>query len=123
MKHSRRHFNGIAIFAALASAMPFALTSCGIFPDILAWTSVAGVALDGIVTALGSFMPPGGVALITAIKSFLSDLAGAVTEYQNDTNPADKAPLLAKIRTLLTDIAANFQSFLAQINLGQRTRL
>jgi hypothetical protein len=98
--------------------MPFALMGCGLFSDILTWTSVAGVALDGIVTVLGSFMPPGGVAAIKGIKAFLADLAGAVTQYQNDTNPADKATLLAKIRTLLGDIATNFQSFLAQLNLG-----
>jgi hypothetical protein len=94
------------------------MTGCGIFSDILAWTSVAGVALDGIVTVLGSFLPPGGAQIILAIKAFLSDLAGAVTEYQNDTNPADKATLLAKIRTLLSDIASNFQTFLSQLNLG-----
>ncbi len=118
MKLSRRQFSGTAILAALASALPVVMTSCGIFSDILAWTNVASLALDGIVTLLGNFMPPGGALAISAIKAFIADLAGAVSEYQNDTNPADKATLLAKIRSLLTDIASNFQSFLAQINLG-----
>lgn len=118
MKVSRRQFTSTALFGAFVSVLPLALMGCGIFSDILTWTAVAGVALDGIVTVLGNFMPPGGAALITAIKSFLTDLAGAVTEYQNDTNPADKATLLAKIRSLLSDIATNFQSFLSQINLG-----
>lgn len=117
-KLSRRRFAGTAIFASLASLVPFALMGCGVFSDILAWTSVASVAIDGIVTVLGPFMPPGGATVILAIKSFLADLAGAASEYESDTNPADKATLLAKIRTLLTDIAMNFQSFLAQINLG-----
>lgn len=118
MRISRRKFTSGALFTALVSVVPIAMTSCGIYSDILAWTRIAGVALDGIVTVLGSFMPPGGAAIIITIKAFLADLAGAVTEYQNDANPADKATLLAKIRTLLSDIATNFQSFLAQINLG-----
>jgi hypothetical protein len=103
--------------------MPLALMGCGLFSDILTWTSVAGVALDGIVTALGSFLPPGGIVLITAIKAFLTDLAGAVTEYENNTDPAAKASLLDKIRTLLSDIGTNFQSFLTQLNLGSNPLL
>lgn len=121
MQISRRNYSKLCGSAALlcfGGILPFAMTGCGVFSDILAWTNIAGVAIDGIVTALGSFMPLGGVLIINAIKVFLADLAGAVTEYQNDTNPNDKATLLAKIRTLLTDIASNFQSFLAQINLG-----
>lgn len=126
MQISRRNcsklWGSAALFLAVGGS-PFLLMGCGIFSDILAWTNVAGVALDGIVTALGSFMPPGGAQIITAIKAFLTDLAGAVTEYENDTNPADKATLLAKIRTLLGDIATNFQTFLAQINLGNNPLL
>lgn len=120
MQISRRNFGKLWTSAALlmtAGVSPF-LTGCGIFSDILAWTNVAGVAIDGIVTALGPFMPPGGGQVILLIKAFLTDLAGTVTEYENDTNPADKATLLAKIRTILSDIATNFQSFLAGINLG-----
>lgn len=120
MQISRRNCSklwGSSVLFLAAGVSPF-MTGCGIFSDILAWTSVAGVALDGIVTVLGSFMPPGGAQIILAIKAFLADLAGAVTEYQNDSNPADKATLLAKIRTLLGDIATNFQNFLSQINLG-----
>jgi hypothetical protein len=120
MQISRRNCSklwGSAVLFLAAGVSPF-MAGCGIFSDILAWTSVAGVAIDGIVTALGSFMPPGGALIVVAIKAVLTDLAGAVTEYQNDTNPADKATLLAKIRTLLSDISANFQSFLALINLG-----
>jgi len=120
MQISRRNCNklwgSVALFLA-AGISPFA-TGCGIFSDILAWTNIAGIAIDGIVNVLGPFMPPGGGQIIQLIKAFLTDLAGTVTEYENDTNPADKATLLAKIRTLLGDIATNFQSFLAQINLG-----
>jgi hypothetical protein len=116
MEISRRSFGKMAI--VLAAGIPTFMTGCGIFSDILAWTNVAGVAFDGIVRALGAFLPPGGLVAINAIKIFLQDLAGAVTEYQNDTNPADKATLLEKIRTLLGDIAANFQTFLSQLNLG-----
>lgn len=120
MQISRRNYSKLCGSAALFLVLggsPF-LMGCGVFSDILAWTNIAGVAIDGIVAVLGSFMPPGGGQIIQLIKAFLSDLAGAVTEYQNDTNPADKATYLAKIRTILGDIASNFQSFLAQINLG-----
>lgn len=121
MQISRRNYSklcGSAVLWCLAGGAPFALMGCGLFSDILTWTSVAGVALDGIVAALGSFMPPGGGQIIQLIKAFLTDLAGTVTEYQADTNPADKATLLLKIRTLLGDISTNFQGFLGQLNLG-----
>src|SRR5713226_1070264 len=120
MQISRRNCSklcGSAVLFLAVGVSPF-MTGCGLFSNILAWTSVAGVAIDGIVTALGPFMPPGSAQIILAIKAFLTDLAGTVTEYENDTNPADKATLLAKIRTLLGDIATNFQAFLARINLG-----
>lgn len=120
MQISRRNCSklwGSAVLFLAAGISPFA-TGCGVFSDILAWTNIAGVAIDGIVTALGPFMPPGGAQIVLLIKAFLTDLAGTVTEYENDTNPIDKATLLAKIRTLLDDIATNFQAFLAQINLG-----
>jgi hypothetical protein len=117
---NRRQFGkttGIGLLAVVTGGSVF-MEGCSVFADIVSWTNIAGIALDGIVTVLGSFMPAGGLVIINAIKAFLTDLAGAATEYQNDTNPADKATLLAKIRTLLADIATNFQSFLQQINLG-----
>src|SRR5215469_9628341 len=113
---SRRQFASRSILALAVIGAPFSLSGCGIFSDILSWTSVASVALDGIVSVLGALLPPSGLAIVTLIKAALADLAGAITQYQADTNPADKATLLARIRTLLTAIAANFQSFLDQIN-------
>lgn len=115
MTLSRRQFASRLIFAGTILSAPFSLTGCGIFSDILSWTAVASVALDGIVTVLGPLMPPSGQAIIVLIKAALADLAGAITQYQSDSNPADKATLLAKIRTFLEAIAANFQSFLGQI--------
>lgn len=112
---SRRQFASRSILVAFASAIPFAMSGCGVFADILAWTAVAGTAIDGIVSVLGTLVTPGAAAIIQAIKAFLTDLAAAITQYQNDTNPADKATLLAKIRTLLSDIGSNLQSFFQQI--------
>lgn len=117
MRISRRNFGKLWSSAALfvtAGTTPF-LTGCNVFSDILNWTSVAGVAINEIVMALGPLMPPGAGPIILLIKAFLTDLAAAVTEYQGDTNPTDKATLLAKIRTILGDIATNFQAFLTQI--------
>lgn len=115
MSLSRRQFASRSILAATASAFTFSLTGCNAFSDILAWTAVASTAIDGIVTVLGPLMPPGGAAIITLIKAALADLAAAITQYNSDTNPADKATLLAKIRTFLEAIAANLQSFFQQI--------
>jgi hypothetical protein len=121
MKIGRRTFaklSGTMLLALAAIGAPFTMFGCGVFSAIAAWIPVAGAAIDGIVTVLGTFMPPGAALIITAIKAALTSLAGAVNEYQGDTNPADKANALAKIRTFLTDIGNNFQSFLQQLNLG-----
>lgn len=112
---TRRQFASRSFLAATASAFTFSLTGCNAFADILAWTAVASTAVDGIVTVLGSLLPPGGAAIVTLIKAALADLAAAITQYNSDTNPANKATLLAKIRTFLEAIAANLQSFFQQI--------
>jgi hypothetical protein len=112
---SRRQFASRSILAALTASLPFALSGCNVFSDILAWTSVAGTALDGIVAVLGPLVSLSAFVYINTAKAFLSNLANAVAAYQSDTNPADKATLLAEIRTFLTDVASNMQSFFLQI--------
>lgn len=105
----------------LATGSVASLSGCiagTVFIDILNWIPTAVSAINGIVTVLGAFMPPGSAAIITLIDAALASLAATITEYNNDTNPADKATLLAKIRTILNDVSTNFQSFLNTLGLG-----
>lgn len=105
-------------FMALATGASISLTGCNVFDDILAWVPVGIAAINGIVTVLGPLVPPPAFAIITLVKAALADLTAAITQYRNDTNPADKDTLLHKIRTILADIVTNFQSFLDALNLG-----
>ena len=112
---NRRNFvQRMGSFALLSFAGSFslALTGCNAFTDIEAWVPVGIAAVNSIVKLLGAFLPPGASAIITLVLAGLTDLAQAVRDYNADQNPADKATLLAKIRTLLTDIAKNFQDVL-----------
>lgn len=120
MRVTRRGFGKMAGtgMLALASGVSFTLTGCGVFDDILTWIPIGITAITGIVTVLGALVPPEGLVIINIVKAAFADLAATVTQYKNDTNPADKATLIAKIRTLLVDIVANFQSFLDQLNIG-----
>jgi hypothetical protein len=85
----------------------------------LGWIPVGLAAVDSIITLLGPLVPPGAIAIITLVKAAFADLSAAITQYNNDTNPADKDSLLAKIKTILKDIADNFQSFLNALNLAR----
>jgi hypothetical protein len=116
----RRQFGKMTSGGLLALAVggSVSLTGCNVFSDILNWIPTAVSAINGIVTVLGSFLPPGAGAIVTLIDAALASLSATITEYNNDANPADKATLLAKIRTILTDIGTNFQSFLSALNLG-----
>ncbi|SRR5258708_6598253 len=109
-------YSGLLYLAIGGSA--FTMTGCNVFDDILAWVPVGLTALEGITTVLGPLLGPGAAAVITIIKAGFADLSAAVSEYRSDTNPADKATLLARIRTFLSDIVNNFQSFLNALNLG-----
>jgi hypothetical protein len=84
----------------------------------MTWIPVGIAAVDSIVALLGPLVPPGAAAIITLVKAGFASLSAVVAEYNADTNVADKATLLAKIRTLLKDIADNFGTFLNQLNLG-----
>jgi hypothetical protein len=116
---NRRSFNRNTMFLILgACAAPFSMTGCGLLSDLQAWIPIANAAISGIVTVIGTFMPPGALLIINIIKAALSDLGSTIAQYEADSNPADKATWEAKISTILTDIASNFQNFLAQLNLG-----
>lgn len=108
---------GFALLAG-ASGSLVALTGCNVFSNILNWIPVGLSAIDSIVALLGPLVPPGATAILTIVKAAFADLSAAVSEYNADTNPADKSSLLAKIKTILKDIADNFQSFLNALNLG-----
>ena len=102
----------------LTTTLNVFLAGCGVFSDILTWIPIGLTAIQGIVTVLGPLVSPGAAAIIALIKVAFSDLSATITQYQNDTNTADKATLLAKIRTILNDIVTNFQNFLDQLNIG-----
>lgn len=121
MNMNRRSFvkgssTGLLYFVVGGSAI--ALDGCSVFTDILNWIPTGLTAIQGIVTILGPLIPPQALAVIVVIKAGFADLQAAVAQYNADTNPADKATLLAKIRTFLGDITNNFQSFLNALNLG-----
>lgn len=120
MQITRRAFGKATSFVLLGFTAIFSsfLAGCGFVTDIEVWIPVAIVAINGIVTVVGTLMPPGALTFITLVKASLSDLDATVTQYANDTNPADKATWEAKISTILNDIASNFQSFLTALNLG-----
>lgn len=113
---------GSFLLLAVADGSCAVMISCpsgsNVFKDILSWVPTAVSAINGIVTVLGPLMPPGSAAIITLIDAGLATLAATVTQYENDTNPADKATLEAKIRTILNDVLTNFQQFLGTLHLG-----
>lgn len=119
MNITRRNFvksSSLLYLASLGSAA--FITGCNVFDDILNWVPVGLTAIQGIVTLLGPLVPPGAITILNLVKAAFADLVAAVNDYKNDTNPADKATLLAKIRTLLNDIVNHFQDFLNALNLG-----
>lgn len=109
---------GSFVLLGIVAGSSVVMVGCGVFANILAWIPVGIAAIDSIVALLGPLVPPGAAGIILLIKAAFADLSAAVTQYNNDTNPADKATLLAKIRTLLNAIAVNFQSFLTVLNIG-----
>jgi hypothetical protein len=116
---NRRSFNRNVLFLILgAFTAPFAMTGCNAFADIAAWIPVATTAIQGILSLVTPFINPAATAAINLALAALASLGGAITEYNNDTNVADKATLLAKIRTFLSDVGTNIQSFLNALNIG-----
>jgi len=117
---NRRSFIKISSTGVLSFAIGSVATldGCTVFDDILTWVPIGLTAIQGIVTVLGPLISPGALTILALIKAGFADLSAAVSEYNNDTNPADKANLLSKIRTILADIVSNFQAFLDALNLG-----
>lgn len=105
-------------YLLLAIGSSMVMVGCSVFDDILTWIPVGLTALQGIVTVLGTLIPPGAMQVLVLIKLGFTDLQATVSQYNSDTNPADKATLLAKIRTILADLVTNFQSFLGDLSLG-----
>ena len=105
-----------SLLLVLGSSM--VMVGCTVFDDILTWIPVGLTALQGIVTVLGTLISPAAMQVIVLIKLGFTDLQAAVSQYNGDTNAADKATVLAKIRTILADLVTNFQSFLGDLSLG-----
>jgi len=106
---------GLIVFA---SGLTVFITGCGVFSDIQTWVPVGLAALQGILTALGPLVSPGAAQIVSLIKIGFADLVATVNAYTSDTNPADKATLVAKIRTILNDIVKGFQDLLVALNLA-----
>lgn len=118
---TRRGFGkltGTGLLALAIASTSSLLQGCSAFTNILNWIPVGINAVNSILVILGPLVPPGAVAIMVLVKAAFADLAATVTQYNNDSNPADKATLVAKIRTILADIVSNFQSFLNALNLG-----
>jgi hypothetical protein len=111
---NRRAFNRMLLLGMAAIAMP--MTGCDIVADLIDYIPWIVRALNSIQSILGSFMPPPAGAILSIILGALADLQASLVQYQADSIPADKASLLAKIKTFLRDIGSNFQLFLD--NLG-----
>lgn len=111
-------YAGTALLALATGASAVTMVGCNVVSSIMTWIPIGLTALEGIVTLLGPFIGPGATAIIVLIKAAFADLAAAVSQYNADTNPLDKATLLAKIRTFLAAIVAHFQDFLNALNLG-----
>lgn len=98
------------LLATLGISLP--QSGCNIIADLINYIPWIIRALNSIQSILGSFMPPGAVTVLSIIMGALADMQGALVQYQNDPIPADKANLLARIKTFLRDIGDNFQLFL-----------
>jgi hypothetical protein len=111
---NRREFGKRTGLALLGLAAGGAVLSegCNVVGDLISYIPYITQALNAITTILGSFMPAPATVILNAIEGGLATLSAALTEYQNDPLPADKATLLAKIETFLRDIGENFQLFL-----------
>jgi len=126
---TRREFTGFLTGTALLASTGSAtilLNACNpssVFAEIEAWacppaggtTSPLQNAINGIVTILGPFLPPGATVLIAAITASVTAACGATQEYLNTTPPP--VGIIAKIQTALTDIADNLQAFLNAFNI------
>jgi hypothetical protein len=119
MDMNRRSFAKYTGIGLLGLTINFeSCTASSVFNSILTWIPIGVSAIQGIVTLLGALVPPQATAIITLVNAGFASLLATVTQYENDTNPADKATILAKIHTILADIVTNFKSFLGALNLG-----
>jgi hypothetical protein len=85
---------------------------CNIIQDLIDYIPWIIRALNSITSILGSFMPGPAGLILSVITGALADLQASLVQYNNDPIVADKANLLAKIKTFLKDIGNNFQLFL-----------
>lgn len=123
MKVSRRGFSkiagiiGLASMAELSSGWACSLTS--IYNAIVEYVPVGLSAFSTILSLLSG----GGIAvgpivsgIVTLVNTGFSDLKAAVTAYQQ-APAANKATLLGKVSTVLSDIEANLQAFWSNLTV------
>jgi len=115
MNIKRRELPKMFALLLVFAAVPFALVGCVDIPTLINYISLT---VGIILTVATPFLPPGASVIAGLVKAGLADLSATITEYNADTNPADKATLLAKIDTILTDAIANFQQLIATILPG-----
>lgn len=118
----RRQFVGHLTRSAAAVALSSAVVSmsgCSVWTDILNWVPVGEAALNSILSILsanGITVAAPGLAIIQTIEAGFTALVAAIKEYQSTTPPP--VGTLAKIETILTDIADNFSTFLKSLNIS-----
>jgi hypothetical protein len=115
MQLTRRTFaQALLGFAAIAS---IPLGGCISIPALI---NIVVAAIGSLQTILGTLMPPAALVVLNLVKAGLADLGAAVAQWR--AAPASsKGTFLAKINLLLSDIVANFQSFLSQVLPGAGT--
>ena len=110
-KVTRRSFSTWLLLFAVGIAA-FTMSGCNVLQDLIDYIPWIVRALQSISSIVGPFMPAPAATILGIITGALTDLQAACVQYQGDPLPADKANLLAEIKTFLKDIANNFQLFL-----------
>lgn len=121
MNVTRRDFGaslGMGLLAGTAGVSGFLVGGCnaaGVWKDIETWLPAGISSFEAIVTLVAPLAAPGISAIAETVKAAFAVLSGAVDQYINDTNPADKATWLAKVQTAFNDVTQNIQAFLTAI--------
>lgn len=117
---SRRDFATSSVKTLLAAVVLGSVTALGGCISLPALINIISASLVSLQALVAPFLPPGAAAALTLVKAALSDLSGAIQQY--DAAPAaDKATLLAKIDLLLNAFISNFQGFISQVLPGAGT--
>jgi hypothetical protein len=106
------------LLLSTATGSALALGGCDVWSAIVSWEPTAKAALNGIITILGANGFPisqAAAAIVQTIEAALDQLIADVQAYKAVTPPPVGA--LQKIETAFSIITANFQTFLADIQV------